>query len=234
MGSAAASSHSQRPTRRYGSVRQWHNTSPHRTGLHRKCSWLHPPMVHDGSDDGFTSPGRRCRRLRSHRHLLRLRSRHRPTRPPRRLFQHRFLPLGAFPTGLGYGSGLRIGQLGCGRDHGHVRQRGTVRHGWYALLLDWRSAGHAVPGYRHDAVLLWLTGAQRARIHVAPLRSRCTPGQRHKLRRRTGTHRRSQPVSAGNHRKCAAGLAALGIGHRRGGDRVVLHHSWWFIGGHLQ
>ena len=109
------------------------------------------------------------------------------------------------------------------------------RHPDRALLLDRRGPGDAVPRRRDDAVLLRLEGAQRPRVHVAPVRHQAPTWSTR------SAFAVAQLLIAGVNLyllgavvRRAARLAAVGRADRRGRRRAVLHPARRPVGGDLQ
>ena len=134
------------------------------------------------------------------------------------LLSGRSLP--AWITGLAFISA----NLGRDRDPGHGRERRPVRPADRALLLDRRGPGHGVPRHRHDAVLLRVTGPQRAGVPAPALQPGHAPVQRPDVRAGRGADRRREPVRPGPDHPRADRLADLAVDRRLGAVRAGLHH----------
>ena len=126
---------------------------------------------------------------------------------------------------LGDRPGLHLRQPGRYRDPGHGRERRPVRPADRALLLDRRGPGHGVPRRRDDAVLLRVTGAQRAGVPAAAVQPGHPPVQRPDVRPGRGTDRRGEPVRPGAGHQRADRLADLAVDRRLGAVRAGLHHA---------
>ena len=134
------------------------------------------------------------------------------------LLSGRSLP--AWVTGLAFISA----NLGRDRDPGHGRERRPVRPADRALLLDRRGPGHGVPRHRHDAVLLRVTGPQRAGVPAPAVQPGHAPVQRPDVRAGRGADRRREPVRPGPGHQRADRLADLAVDRRLGAVRAGLHH----------
>ena len=141
--------------------------------------------------------------LSDHRHLFRVRARHRGGSQDQDAILRGLLPLRAHPAELGYGACLPGGEFGGHRDPGHGSRRGPVRADAVPLLLGRRDTGDGVHRLVHDPVLLREQGPLGAWLPEAPLQRGDQGFQRDHVRHLHDTARRHQHVRHG-HRVPAA------------------------------
>ena len=190
---------------------------------------------HAGPGHGLSNPARPVTgRLPDADHLLLDGAHDRFRRPTQSALVNGLLPVRTLDAGLDHRPGIRLGKPRRHGDPGHGRQRRPDRHGDAALLPHRRGAGHGLPRPGDDAVLLRLEGAQRARVHAAPLRQGRTPGELHLVRRFECADRRHQPVRHGTDHRGDAGLARMAGRGDLGAVRTGLHRAGRAVVGHLQ
>lgn len=134
--------------------------SPQRPVIGRQPTSSPGEDIHNGGT-ADTDP-RQSDRLRHPGRVLRLRSGDRVHGPTPDLRFPRLLPVGTPAPRLGDRTGLRIGQPGRRRDHGHVGQRRPARPADPALLLGRRGSRDALPGRRDDALSTTAPGSVRS------------------------------------------------------------------------
>ena len=145
--------------------------------------------------------------------------------PPGRRHQRGLPAFRPVAAGLGDRPGLHLRQPRRHRDPGHGRERRPVRPADRALLLDRRGPGDGVPRHRDDAVLLRVTGPQRAGVPAPALQPGHPPVQRPDVRAGRGADRRREPVRPGPGHPRADRLADLAVDRRLGAVRAGLHHA---------